>query len=319
MSEHELSKRLRIKAFMIEMGERIAWGSDSELMREAANLIDQLAAKPVPDVHSEIAAALSLFPANLVAQTFLVGGYQGPLEADDDTQFFSRKKVLALLDKIHGYLTAAATLTAAPSAPQPVQARTVGELPPLPNAFALSISVHTGEHCKWPLLECQLLQEHPAEKQKLYTSDQVRAYAQAAIAQAGQSAWCNCPPKECHGESINTCRWHQMGYSPNAQAGQSQWQPIETAPKDCSPVILGYALDEEYGGFVAQGRWHEEDHDGPDNIGHDAGFMDDQFDFFKCGRSFGNPKYMTKGTQPTHWMPLPPPPAMLAAAQGGGV
>jgi hypothetical protein len=51
MTEHELSKRLRIKAGMIEMGERIAWGSDSALMREAANLIDQMAAKPVPCRH----------------------------------------------------------------------------------------------------------------------------------------------------------------------------------------------------------------------------------------------------------------------------
>ncbi len=49
MTEHELSKRLRITAFMIEMGEMIAWGSDSALMREAANLIDKMAAKPVPD------------------------------------------------------------------------------------------------------------------------------------------------------------------------------------------------------------------------------------------------------------------------------
>lgn len=32
MTEHELSKRLRIKAAMIEMGERIAWGSDSALI-----------------------------------------------------------------------------------------------------------------------------------------------------------------------------------------------------------------------------------------------------------------------------------------------
>lgn len=87
------------------------------------------------------------------------------------------------------------------------------------------------------------------------------------------------------------------------------WQDISTAPKDGTPVILGYHMDEEYGGFVSQGRWHEEDHDGPDNMGHDAGFMDDQFDFFKRGRSFGNPKYMSQGLQPTHWQPLPAPPA----------
>ena len=55
-------------------------------------------------------------------------------------------------------------------------------LPPLPDAFALSISVHDGEHCKWPLLECQLLQKHPNEKQKLYTADQMRDYARAALA-----------------------------------------------------------------------------------------------------------------------------------------
>jgi len=33
---NDLVKRLEIKAGMIEMGERIAWGSDTALMREAA-------------------------------------------------------------------------------------------------------------------------------------------------------------------------------------------------------------------------------------------------------------------------------------------
>lgn len=41
----DLVKRLRIKAGMIEMGERIAWGSDSALMREAADALE-LAAQP---------------------------------------------------------------------------------------------------------------------------------------------------------------------------------------------------------------------------------------------------------------------------------
>jgi hypothetical protein len=55
------------------------------------------------------------------------------------------------------------------------------QLPPLPEAFALSISVHDGEHCKYPLMECMLYQSHPKEKQKLYTADQMQAYARAAL------------------------------------------------------------------------------------------------------------------------------------------
>lgn len=41
----ELSKRLRIKADIIQMGERIAFGSDSEIMREAAATLDTIIAK----------------------------------------------------------------------------------------------------------------------------------------------------------------------------------------------------------------------------------------------------------------------------------
>lgn len=36
-----LPKRLRIKAGMISMGERIAWGSDSDLMYEAADRLEK--------------------------------------------------------------------------------------------------------------------------------------------------------------------------------------------------------------------------------------------------------------------------------------
>ena len=41
----DLPKQLRIKAGMIHMGERIAWGSDTTLMEEAADLIEQLQAR----------------------------------------------------------------------------------------------------------------------------------------------------------------------------------------------------------------------------------------------------------------------------------
>lgn len=67
----------------------------------------------VPDVQREIAAALALFPADLPGQTFRVGGYNNgqALEADNDTQFFSKKRVIALLEKLRGHLTAATTPT----------------------------------------------------------------------------------------------------------------------------------------------------------------------------------------------------------------
>ena len=93
----------------------------------------------------------------------------------------------------------------------------------------------------------------------------------------------------------------------------SEWQPIETAPRDGTQIILGRQGDDEYDcSFVGEGYWIEADEDGPDNMGHDAGFVDMHFDFFRCARSFGNPKYRIKGIQPTHWQPLPPPPKAAA-------
>jgi hypothetical protein len=41
----DLVKRLKIMARDIEMWEKLAWGSDSALMREAANRIEELEAK----------------------------------------------------------------------------------------------------------------------------------------------------------------------------------------------------------------------------------------------------------------------------------
>lgn len=40
----DLPKRLRITASMIALGERIAWGSDTALMEEAADMIEALSA-----------------------------------------------------------------------------------------------------------------------------------------------------------------------------------------------------------------------------------------------------------------------------------
>lgn len=40
----DLPKRLRIKASMIALGERISWGSDTALMEEAADVIEALSA-----------------------------------------------------------------------------------------------------------------------------------------------------------------------------------------------------------------------------------------------------------------------------------
>ena len=40
----DLPRRLRIKASMIALGERIAWGSDTAIMEEAADMIEALSA-----------------------------------------------------------------------------------------------------------------------------------------------------------------------------------------------------------------------------------------------------------------------------------
>jgi len=42
---NDLVKRLTIKAGVMEMGEKISWGSDTSLMREAADRIEELEAK----------------------------------------------------------------------------------------------------------------------------------------------------------------------------------------------------------------------------------------------------------------------------------
>lgn len=47
---HDLVKRLRTKAHMIASGEKIAWGSDSELMEEAADMLETVSKNPAPNL-----------------------------------------------------------------------------------------------------------------------------------------------------------------------------------------------------------------------------------------------------------------------------
>lgn len=84
------------------------------------------------------------------------------------------------------------------------------------------------------------------------------------------------------------------------------WVPIETAPKDGTVVILGRV--EDGGSVVTTGHWQEAEEDGVDYMGADAGFVDEHYQEFNPGRSFGSPSRRYAPTQPTAWQPLPNPP-----------
>ena len=71
----------------------------------------------------------------------------------------------------------------------------------------------------------------------------------------------------------------------------SKWQPIETAPKDGTRVLL----TEEWG--VVIGRWCEEAQLGLCEEG--PGWQ-----VFECDDCW----YSVAAENPTHWMPLPAPP-----------
>ena len=69
----------------------------------------------------------------------------------------------------------------------------------------------------------------------------------------------------------------------------AEWQPIETAPKDGTFIILGYA-----GSHVSEGRWVS---DPSRNHWRETGWFDTDADVL-CDHP----------GRPTHWMPLPEPP-----------
>lgn len=86
------------------------------------------------------------------------------------------------------------------------------------------------------------------------------------------------------------------------------WQPIESAPKDGSCIILGLEESEDHGAVSTPGFWSEGIGDAPDEMGHDDGFTDVNFQIFRGGRSWGVEKYRYPAFQPTRWMPLPKAP-----------
>lgn len=102
-----------------------------------------------------------------------------------------------------------------------------------------------------------------------------------------------------------------------ASMGEGWRSDMENAPRNGTRILLARIWQDqdnelgEISKIVTCGQWLEEQPDGADIMGHDAGFIDiDSNDFFP-GRSFGNPDYFSEGSQPTHWQYMPQPPENL--------
>jgi len=76
-----------------------------------------------------------------------------------------------------------------------------------------------------------------------------------------------------------------------------KWLPIETAPKQSSPILV---MTDEGLDLVT---YLESEEDGEDCMGHDSGWFGN---FSIPGRSFGAVEYLREAlNQPTHWLPIP--------------
>lgn len=79
---------------------------------------------------------------------------------------------------------------------------------------------------------------------------------------------------------------------------QNQWEPIETAPKDGTEIILGKDIATVW--IVRNGRW----------VNPDAWVPPDEEDVggWWCYRNSVVQEILEGIFEPTHWMPLPNPP-----------
>lgn len=86
-----------------------------------------------------------------------------------------------------------------------------------------------------------------------------------------------------------------MSTAPMEGTGMMEWQPIETAPKDGTPILV-WNGPANYGYYTA-----------PDQMGtarwDRQAFTDGEMCWWACDCCDGVTTY-----NPTHWMPLPEPP-----------
>jgi hypothetical protein len=93
----------------------------------------------------------------------------------------------------------------------------------------------------------------------------------------------------------------------------SEWQPIETAPKDGTVIDLW--VDGEFAGRRASCYWGKPWHD----CGEHGRYCDSEWHDLDNGwvDDLNMPLRSLDDREPTHWMPLPAAPAALSQKKDG--